>query len=808
MNSTDDFLYLQMLLSNVIKDVGPLIDLKFRGGKEIELFSISNSVKEYLSLKTYIKSSHIEYKFQQNVNNIVLCLIVNTDFEDSSFKNQESVVHLLNSIPPLSKCVLISILVEVELSECLPKIHSLLSPKVILEMVDEFIVFSKRALPQKSLPPAVNFLKTIILVFSLIDDNFQNKEILERLTDAGVEVARGVGRVNPDLIEGWTSKRVYSHMGYTLINLLRLLLVCNEESNLLSKLINGLISASIFIMNAVSVDVFCIWAEITFEGHPLQTVIAFEAYNVVNKYNSYGPAKKLVHMLSTISRKPKSLREIILESDVESIVDRVGDTDSEPDIQRQWFVALLNTDVFSNKKATKCLKQYTHLCNDEDVFRILNLSRNYTSKEVKQVALNCAKNLEPSKLNIIITRFFYEYGVNSDLCIVDNIEESLKKVLGRIKDEQDESSIANDILILILQSPEETLEVLFMERLYNVEYANKLRDTFRYIKCVAEVNSIWFKTFSKMFSVTRETLPNYTNFVNTLIELEYISFAKYSEDFLAPKIDDLVSKTDYENLLTILYLLHGIEHIDGKSCKFLTTVLNALNKTRCKFLEFSCVKQNCAKLIVEVLNRIIFSGKVTNDEIQVENLDKINRFYLDCIKIRRDFLTYIFPNVESLEYSEWISRLIQLLPQGVEIEWEDSFKTVKSIKGLDKAAEMFTDVLLLLCQLVDSQTDKESEQARNSSAGLKYYLELYSTTIKKYLFCDNSIEMGKVGCKNVCRLLKYIPDDIKEEEGLKLIETLPEDALKKLTNDESFVYSLAAIDNRKLSQIIAKRMIS
>lgn len=57
-------------------------------------------------------------------------------------------------------------------------------------------------------------------------------------------------------------------------------------------------------------------------------------------------------------------------------------------------------------------------------------------------------------------------------------------------------------------------------------------------------------------------------------------------------------------------------------------------------------------------------------------------------------------------------------------------------------------------------------------------------------------------------LIKEIPAELKEEEGLKLITLLSDDVLKTLKQDKEFVLSLVQLENVKITQLIAKRILS
>lgn len=72
---------------------------------------------------------------------------------------------------------------------------------------------------------------------------------------------------------------------------------------------------------------------------------------------------------------------------------------------------------------------------------------------------------------------------------------------------------------------------------------------------------------------------------------------------------------------------------------------------------------------------------------------------------------------------------------------------------------------------------------------------------------DISLQFEAETVKNICRLIKMLPQDIKYQEGVNLINLFSEKALQSLSKDRQFVAALVALGNDKLSQIIANKML-
>lgn len=63
-------------------------------------------------------------------------------------------------------------------------------------------------------------------------------------------------------------------------------------------------------------------------------------------------------------------------------------------------------------------------------------------------------------------------------------------------------------------------------------------------------------------------------------------------------------------------------------------------------------------------------------------------------------------------------------------------------------------------------------------------------------------------CIQVCRIIREIPENIREESALKLVPILPREALGKLGGDKKFLCLLVGIKNENISQLIAKKVIA
>lgn len=99
-------------------------------------------------------------------------------------------------------------------------------------------------------------------------------EYIDKLEEISCQILLNCSGINSEYMEGWKRIQIYEHMGHTLLCLLKLLLHCQVDNQRLFKIIDDLINSICSLVNAITVDVFCAWAE----------VISFELKRCVCKF--------------------------------------------------------------------------------------------------------------------------------------------------------------------------------------------------------------------------------------------------------------------------------------------------------------------------------------------------------------------------------------------------------------------------------------------------------------------------------------------------------------------------------------------
>lgn len=88
------------------------------------------------------------------------------------------------------------------------------------------------------------------------------KEQIEGLVEVSSEILDVFKGLDAEKAHSLGASRIYQEMGYKLLKLLQLLLLCDPSKECLTPLINNVICICCDITAAVTVNVFCEWAEV------------------------------------------------------------------------------------------------------------------------------------------------------------------------------------------------------------------------------------------------------------------------------------------------------------------------------------------------------------------------------------------------------------------------------------------------------------------------------------------------------------------------------------------------------------------
>lgn len=256
-------------------------------------------------------------------------------------------------------------------------------------------------------------------------------------------------------------------------------------------------------------------------------------------------------MLVTIAKKPRTINQMIKEADTITIIQNVYKADSH---QKLWFNALLNTQIFNDKKAINCIEECSHLCNLPDVDRILDLSQRAKTATAKKLALKCAENLNVTDLTVACTRYFFKYGLSSALH--KDISPEITLLLNKTK-EGDLDMLTKQILLLSLQNPPQVIDVLLAEALKSSLHFKLLRHTFEVIHELLQIEKLLITCIRKLlkdFKPSNENTIHYSALFTMLFETNCLTWNNFIDNLVLPYFEEY--SNDYDSLTQFFSLLN------------------------------------------------------------------------------------------------------------------------------------------------------------------------------------------------------------------------------------------------------------
>lgn len=128
-------------------------------GNEDKIVDIMTELQIYLMSKNYVKNGKINTVFNKELEEIVFFLAINTVYEKDLFI--EECAHLMNIVPPLSKCLFSNIVYGLDLCEYFSSAIEKLPLQIGTELLDEGIQCLKKSIPKIHLQYATIFLKSV-----------------------------------------------------------------------------------------------------------------------------------------------------------------------------------------------------------------------------------------------------------------------------------------------------------------------------------------------------------------------------------------------------------------------------------------------------------------------------------------------------------------------------------------------------------------------------------------------------------------------------------------------------------------------
>ncbi|KAG5892312.1 hypothetical protein JTB14_023492 [Gonioctena quinquepunctata] len=807
MELTSELIAIQGILSSLIKQTGEFTKINYRGGNEDKILDVMVEIQKFISHpdRGYMKDEKIVEKYDRQLQDIVIFLSLNTVFKRTLELPEHS--HLMNITPPLSKCLFVNVVYGLDLCKYYCKVIELFPLEFSTELLEETIPCLKKSIPKVHLDNAYIFLKAAAIKLASIDYNLKVEDNVDNISEVTRIILQNLSGMYSDQIKNMKAVQIYQHMGYCLLYLFELLLYCNKDCLSLKKFVRNVFRTCCTLVRNVTINVFCAWAEIKEEDEALQNIISSRAYLVTEKYQKQDEAKELISMLGPIARKPLTLTELIHKADVPTMIKKINKVDQN---QKNWFKALLATNIFKDEEAVKCVEKWCQLCSEDDVSLLLDSCVDTKNLRHKKLAIKCVATLPTENLILVAVRHFYKHKfVNM---ISEGIEEALALMFNKLGDKGSARAeeLTADLILLLFQSPELVLGFIYTECLKNAFYTACLKPTFLAIHEIGKINNIGV---SVLLGVVEKNIPNsqnvnkYVELFRVLVETGYFSNDMVLLKVLYPLVKRFYEGNSLEELSCTLQIILGGNitiYVLNETKAVVILLLTIMNGYRRRFLNFDGVKQEIVRYIVDIFCDGCRRNVSSEVDIIIDGEDGFTgyyRKYLTCMG--SSFFRNMCPEFDINNYGKCVNQMLQILPPSVTREWLLTAEGIIELSGNDKCMELFTDVMILLAQLVETQKDEDSKQL---SLAMKYCIQNFGIVLQQRIQHNSTIDTETNVDRQVCRLLAKLPNALKEEEGLSLINILTDRSLKSLANDKEFLCHLILIRNAKICQVLAQKI--
>lgn len=558
MNFSEDFVLIQGILSNAQKNIGDFLSIKHRGGNEQKIKTIVEDLRRVFIEKKYYRKGKINSKHEQNLREICLFLIINTEFNNKNiFADDNKYVHLIDVVPQLSKCLLTNIIWGLELWRFYSEAVYSLPVEISVELLENVNKCIKRSEPylvleQVALVALAIYVKLYGIRTECVDETKVNI-CISRLLEKFTEILQNYITPETEKMKSWPKTEMYQYMAVAIYKILHLLRCAfdifleknpvgdldeiyqvkttgsaysperlDRSAQALKKCNICLISVCEANLQAVTVDVFCSWAEYKHNNALIQEKIGSLSYEVRQHLNSFEGCGMLPQMLDAIMVKPKTVDEKISDANEAEIIKNVIIRDEN---QPKWIDALIKFGVVSSSEMFTVFKTIVTDLQENHYIILLNYNFSVKNPELTKIILKYIVNLELKTLINIITQYFITSGIN-DVFETENFNSQLGDVLNKMISTSEE--VPKDVLTLVLQNPMVFLHQLMIESIKNPEQLSNILKIIDVIEpiCGIEKNGGPFLTeiilkFLKEYNLERQYCKLFSEFLNK-IPLKYL----------------------------------------------------------------------------------------------------------------------------------------------------------------------------------------------------------------------------------------------------------------------------------------------
>uniref|UniRef100_A0A182Y7L1 Uncharacterized protein n=1 Tax=Anopheles stephensi TaxID=30069 RepID=A0A182Y7L1_ANOST len=419
MDFCEDFHQLQIILNGVNQYIHPFDKIVFDSGNGPYIIEVVARLLKYLRVQNYLNAQNkVNKQYEPQLRRITMYLMLNTDVSFRYDLMQDSRVnHLLNSMPQLTKCLLMNCIWGLDLDRFFYEMLRYAPLWFSMQFVDQAITSLKYGKPHEVLTRIESMVCAIYFAMCRTDVDWQKEKrseyvnhqrTLNRLCDYVGEMLRFVNTPEASKFEGWTKLRKHRYFGYVLKHMFSMTMTCLDlyfrkpaipvdpamavyqlmddvhvhkpaPVEYTQAMLGWLLKINHFMLNTleicimhVSLECFCYWAEINLhvEGQEtvtLQQVIGESAYRLCEELNSHKHFRhSIVRHLTQFALRPKTLAQRAALLNLGALMNRIDQVESSDEraVYLNEFVHR-GEQVFDNAECLGTLDEHWQLLTED-----------------------------------------------------------------------------------------------------------------------------------------------------------------------------------------------------------------------------------------------------------------------------------------------------------------------------------------------------------------------------------------------------------------------------------------------------------
>lgn len=535
-------------------------------------------------------------------------MILNTE---ATFKYNLSedykVVHLLGTIPQISKMLLLSLIWELHLNEYFYECIAYAPIWFSLQFIDIAVDSLKFADPHQVLDCVDKLVCAIYLNITRSDYRIMGvvdkKIILGKYFDHTMDFLRHFFTPDAEKFSNFSKFKYSLYTGHVLRHNLTMIIKCfglyktkpeldvdkkfliyslmsEKDSEIdnhsqtysepvnetLHKINTALLNSLQSNVMMVNIDTFLNWVEEDIDDeHTLQSVVGEAAFAVTNLIQVHECFKHdVLAQLQSIAIKPLTPEEKAKNATIGDILIKLDNMSAENDTRSVWITQLIGRGilVFENDECMETLEQNVKYFSIENVLGILQYiktAENDVEDNVKELIINSVEHLSFAQLQDVIVQVIAMQSETSRTIELDDFPQTLIETFNR-STQTLHSKLSFKIMV---QNPIKFFHTIFKRALQNEQ---EIADLIKFIVATDKVSSKLIENelknlleieFDALDAKERTIIPK---FVSQLFFADLIAKPQFIQTWLYKPLSKSLSEKNYTKIVCLLKSLLLISH--------------------------------------------------------------------------------------------------------------------------------------------------------------------------------------------------------------------------------------------------------